>query len=168
MRDKQGGDDPSVPVTPEVAVQSDGWLRRPAQEAARPAAPVASADATTGLEAALSARAAHIILPPPRTYVLLPLGSPAPVTPHTPPTYLSAAPPHQSSAHLQAPGVPSDTSQGGLRLLCSAVPANPAGFRPDGAFPLGTDVTLRRPANGRGAPPAPVPGATREVTHVQP
>ena len=53
MRDKQGRNDPLVPTTPEVAVQSDGGLRRPAQEAARPAAPVASAaDATTALEAA--------------------------------------------------------------------------------------------------------------------
>ena len=38
MRDKQGRDDPLVPVMPEVAAQSDGGLRRPAQEAARPAA----------------------------------------------------------------------------------------------------------------------------------
>ena len=36
----------------------------------------------------------------------------------------------------------------------TAVHANPAGIRPDGALPLGTD--------------APVPGATHEVIHVQP
>ena len=69
---------------------------------------------------------------------------------------------------LSGPRSPSETSPGGLRLLCSAVPANPAGFRPDGAFPLGTDVPVRRPAYVRGATPAPVPGATHEVTHVQP
>ncbi len=50
----------------------------------------------------------------------------------------------------------------------TAVPANPAGIRPDGALPLGTDVPVHRPANGRWATPAPVPGATHEVRHVQP
>ena len=64
MRDKQGRDDPLVPVMPEVAVHRDGGLRRPAQEAARPTAAVASADATTALEAALSARVKRIYSTP--------------------------------------------------------------------------------------------------------
>ena len=57
------------------------------------------------------------------------------------------------------PRSPSETSQGGLHLLFSSVPANPGGFRPDGPLPLGTDVTVRRPANGRWATPA-IPGET--------
>ena len=60
---------------------------------------------------------------------------------------------------LSDPRSPSETSPEGLPLLRSAVPANPAGFRPDGALPLGTDVTVRRPANGRWATPA-IPGET--------
>ncbi len=146
MRDKQGRNDPSAPVTPEVAVQSDGGLRRPAQEAARPAAPVASADATTALEAALSARIKRIYStpPPPPPYScsthLRFSGSRNPLDP----THL---PLHSAPAHVErapsGPRSPSATSQRGLHLLCSPVPANPAGFRPDGAFPLGTDVPLR-------------------------
>ena len=62
MQDKQGRNGPSVPVMPEVAVQSDGGLRRPAQEAARPAS---DTDATTALEAALSARVKRIYSTPP-------------------------------------------------------------------------------------------------------
>ena len=92
MRDKQGRNDPLVPVMPEVAVHRDGGLRRPAQEAARPASN--TADATTALEAALSARIAHIFYPPPPgTYVLVPLYSRTPVTHYTPPTYLFTARP---------------------------------------------------------------------------
>ena len=86
MQHKQGRDGPSVPVMPEVAVHSDGRLRRPAQEAARPAAPVASTDATNALEAALPARVAQMFTPPPPDF-------PAPVTRYTPPTYLSTARP---------------------------------------------------------------------------
>ena len=87
MQHKQGRDGPSVPAMPEVAVHSDGGLRRLAQEAARPAAPVASPDATNALEAALPARVAQMFTPPP------PPDFPAPVTLYTPPTYLSTARP---------------------------------------------------------------------------
>ena len=79
MRDKQGGDGPSVPAMLEVAVSMDGDLRRPAQEAARPA--------TAALEAALPARVAHLSPPPP------PPDFPAPVTLYTPPAYLSTTRP---------------------------------------------------------------------------
>ena len=65
MQDEQGRDYPSVPAMPEVAVQSDGGLRRPAREAARPAT-------TTALEAAfrcgleqLSDSPAQLVLSPP-------------------------------------------------------------------------------------------------------
>ena len=94
MQHKQGRDGSSVPVTPEVAVHRDGGLRRPAQEAARPAS---DTDATTALEDALSARVAHIFYPPPppppRSYVLVPLDFRTPVTLYPPPTYLSTARP---------------------------------------------------------------------------
>ena len=155
MQDKQGRDGPLVPVMPEVAVQSDGGLRRPAQEAAPPASD--TADATTALEAALSARVKRIYSTPP---------------PPPPPYICSSNPLHPAYLPLHSalviiergpsgPRSPSETSPGGLPLLRSAVPANPAGFRPDGALPLGTDVPVRRHAYGRWATPAPVPGATQ-------
>ena len=102
---------------------------------------------TTALEAAFSARVAHIFYPPPPYICSTHLrfsGSRNPLHP----AYL---PLHSASVMIErapsGPRSPSETSQGGLPLLCSAVPANPAGNRPDGALPLGTDVTVRRPAN---------------------
>ena len=146
MQDKQGRDGPLVPgVMPEVAVQSDGGLRRPAQEAARPA--TATSDARTALEAALSARVAHIFYPPPPPYICSSTPRLSDSRNPLPTAYL---PLHSAPVMIErgpsGPRSPSETSPGGLRLLCSAVPANPAGFRPDGASPLGTDVPVRRPA----------------------
>ena len=137
MQDKQRRDGPLVQVMPEVAVQSDGGLRRPAQEAARPGAPAADTAVRTALDAALSARVAHIFYPPPPPYIcsthLRFSGSRNPLPTaylplHSAPVMIERAP--------SGPRSPSDTSQGGLHPLCSAVPANPAGFRPDGASRL--------------------------------
>ena len=157
MQDEQGREYPSVPVMPEVAVQSDGGLRRPAQEAARPAS---DTDATTALEAALPARVAHIFYPPPPPYICSSTPRLSNSRNPLPTAYL---PLHSAPVMIErvpsGPRSPSETSEGGLRLLCSAVPANPAGFRPDGALPLGTDVPVRRPAYGRWATPA-IPGET--------
>ena len=162
MRDKQGRDDPLVPVMPEVAVQSDGGLRRPAQEAARPAAPVASADATTALEAALSARVKCIYPPPPYICSSTPRLSnscnPLP-TAHLP--LHSTARPRQSSALLQAPGVPPRLPQGACASSAPLFPPTPPASARTGHFRL--ERTCRSVAT-----PAPVPGATHEVTHVQP
>ena len=47
------------------------------------------------------------------------------------------------------PMSPSATSQRGLSLFGFPVTANPAGFRPDGACPLGTAVPRRRAGSGR-------------------
>ena len=63
MLEKQGRDAPPAPVMPEVAVHRDGGLRRPAQEATRPA--TAAASVRTALEAALPARVAQMFTPPP-------------------------------------------------------------------------------------------------------
>ena len=165
MQDQQGGNGPSAPVMPEVAVQSDGRLRRPAQEAARPASDTV---VRTALEAALSARVAHIILsvkpPPPPSPRYICSSTPRPSDSRNPlhPAYLPLhSAPVMIERGLSGPRSPSETFQGSLPLLCSAVPANPAGFRPDGALPLGTDVPVRRPAYGRWATPAPVPSATQ-------
>ena len=127
---------------PEVAVHSDGGLGRPAQESARP--PVSAlAVVTTALDAVFSARVKRIYSTPPPPYIcaihLRFSGSRNPLDPAYLPFHSAPSP---SGAGIQAPGVPSDLPAG-LHLLCSPVPANPAGFRPDGAFPLGTDVPLR-------------------------
>ena len=59
-----------------------------------------------------------------------------------PPAYL---PLHSAPAPVErapsGPRSPSATSQRGLSLFGFPVTANPAGFRPDGALPLGTAVT---------------------------
>ena len=169
MQHKQGRDGPSVPVMPEVAVHSDGRLRRPAQEAARPAT-ASSAAVRTALETALPARVAHIFYPPPPPpYVCSSTPRLSNSSNPLPPAYLPLHSALVIIEHaLSGPRSPSETSPGGLPLLRSAVPVNPAGFRRDGAFSLGTDVPVRRPAYGRGATPALTPGATLEVTHVQP
>ena len=154
MQNKQGRDGPSVPAMPEVAVQSDGGLGRPARWEGRLRLAAMQAAKTSGivvLPVFSEAPSTNVPPPPPPDF-------PAPVTRYTPPTYLSTERPRPSSAGIQAPGVPSDLPTG-LRLLFSPVPANPAGFRPDGPLPLGTDVTVRRPANGRWATPA-IPGET--------
>ena len=91
MRDKQGRNDPLVPTTPEVAVHCDGGLRRPAQEAARPAT-ASSAAVTTALEAALSARVAHIFYPPPPPPTFAPLDPLRRPPGSLPPAALTAAP----------------------------------------------------------------------------
>ena len=92
----RGRDATPVPVMPEVAVHHDGGLRRPAQEAARPATVTASV--RTALEAALPARVAQMFTPPP------PPDFPAPLTRRTLPLpYASVARPLSSSARLPAP-----------------------------------------------------------------
>ena len=150
MRNKQGRDDPSVPAMLEVAVSMDGDLRRPAQEAARPA--------TAALEAALPARVAQMFTPPRFSGSRNPL-HPAYLPLHSAPVIIERAP--------SGPRSPSATSQRGLRLLCSSVPANPAGIRPDGALPLGTAVTPspRQRAMGDACDSG---RNQHEVIHVQP
>ena len=151
MLDKQGRDAPPAPVMPEVAAHRDGGLRRPAQEATRPATVTASM--RTALEAALPARVAQMFTPPPPP----PPDFPAPVTLRTPPTYFSTVYGVPIERAPSGPRSPSATSQRGLSLF-SPVTANPAGIRPDGALPLGTAVT----------PSPQVPRAIHEVIHVQP
>ena len=154
MQHKQGRDYPPVPAMPEVAVHGDGGPGRPAQEAARPAT-------TTAHEAALPVRVARMFTPPPPRFS----GSRNPLHPAYLPLHSAPAPIERAPS---GPRSPSATYQRGLSLFGFPVPANPAGFRPDGPLPLGTDVTVRRLANGRWATPALTPGATLEVTHVQP
>ena len=146
MQDEQGREYPLVPATREVAVCWEGRLRLAAMQATKTSGivvlPVFSKAPSTNV---------HPPPPPPRFS-----GSRNPLPPahlplHSAPVIIERAP--------SGPRSPSATSQRGLRLLCSAVPANPAGFRPDGALPLGTDVPVRRPANGRWATPA-IPGET--------
>ena len=121
MLDKQGRDAPPIPVMPEVAVHRDDGLRRPAREAARPAA--AAASVRTALEASLPARVAHLFTPPPRFS-----GSRNPLHPaylplHSAPVIIERVP--------SGPRSPSETSPGGLPF---AVSPNPAGFRPCGGI----------------------------------
>ena len=147
MQDKQGRDDPPVPVMPEVAVHRDGGLRRPAQEAARPATAAQTA-VRTALEAALPARVAQTFTPPPPPPPPRFSGSRNPPT--LPPTYLSTvARPRPTQRPPSGPRSPSETSQWGLPLLsllrCSP-PTPPASARTG-------HYRLERPC--RVAPPTP-------------
>ena len=154
MQHKQGRAGPSVPAMLEVAVHGDGGLGRPARWEGRLRLAAMQATKTSG-------------------NVVLPVFSKTPSTNVHPrprfsgsrnPLHPAYLPLHSAPSGAGSPfGLPKD-----LHLLYSPVPANPAGFRPDGALPLGTDVPVRRPANGRWAPPALTPGATLEVTHVHP
>ena len=141
MLEKQGRDAPPVPAMPGVAVHRDGGLRRPAREAEHPATAAETA-VRTALEAALPARVAQMFTPPPRFS--------RSTNPPDSPTSLCF---RSASAFVErASSGPRPRPPRGLPfLLFYSVPANPAGFRPDGASPLGTHVTVRRPANGRWA-----------------
>ena len=158
MLEKQGRDAPSVPVMPEVAVHHDGGLRRPAREAARPATVTASV--STALEAALPARVAQMFTPPPPRFSRS-------TNPPDSPTSLCL---RSASAFVErASSGPRPRPPRGLPLLLFySVPANPAGIRPDGASPLGTHVTVRRPANGRWGDACGFGRNQHEVNHVQP
>ena len=143
MLEKQERDAAPVPVMPEVAVHHDGGLRRPAREVEHPA--TAAASVRTALEAALPARVAQMFTPPPP-----PPRFSRSTNPPNSPTSLCL---RSASAFVErASSGPRPRPPRGLPfLLFYSVPANPAGIRPDGASPLGTHVTVRRPANGRWA-----------------
>ena len=140
MQHKQGRDYPPVPAMPEVAVHGDGRLAemQATKTSGNVVLPVFSKAPSTNVH------------PPPRfsgsrnplPTAYLPL--------HSAPVIIARAP--------SGPRSPSATSQRGLSLF-SPVPANPAGIRPDGALPLGTDVPVRHHAYGRWATPS-IPGET--------
>ena len=148
MLEKQERDAAPVPVMPEVAVHHDGGLRRPAREVEHPA--TAAASVRTALEAALPARVAQMFTPPPRFS--------RSTNPPNSPTSLCF---RSASAFVErASSGPRPRPPRGLPFLHFDLPAHHAGVRPDVTLPLGTSITVRRPAGGLGRNP-------HEVNHVQ-